>query len=874
VVADPSFTDVYVKAWGSLPVTARLEAGQVAKWEWRTQAHDIQFSATFQPDAADDGAAAAKGKKAKPPAAIIVHASSRVAHADQILQHGQFAADAQTGSGVLTLHWDNSYSKLRGKNLSYKLVVLSAASASASALPLGALRMTPFGPGTIEGLREEEGIYVVGLVGGTTAYLNAETILAAPLVPGKQERTTNERCNVGVDLFFNNRVWDAEAFFKREVDRHPQFSLAYGSLGFLRALMTWQKADIAEANHRLKHTRSFVSALLPQESTLVSMGRFLSGRNGGALTPQQLEHTLLQAEAYLLQAMLLFTEESMVSYVKAGLRIRAAWKLYQRCQEVIASWDAPTRAALDPSVAGGIQFGIGTFNVVISTLPPLLLRVVSALGFPSDRKTGLELLESCSQTPGIRQSLSSLMLLFVHVIIPSFFTVRPGYHAAAAERILADAFARYPRGALFLWMQGRLLRSKRDLPGAIAAFQASARGQPAWLQLQHLCAYELGFCHFFSLQYARSAECWDVLVRENSWSKAFFTYMRAVCLLSAAEQQRGAAAAAGASAAAASSAQSAEALRLFAQVDPSITRKFGGKVIAIEQFVSRRAAQFLATGGGADVDAAARPPVLPAVELIYLFYGFSQMPDELLLECLNQCDAVLGGAAAAAGDLDAEERALALLLKASALKGLRRWNFAKLLLLQLVHGPDSHAELDTLSYVRPFARFELASLLMEQVQEKDEALKAATAAGAPRPQLCSLDEPMPADAGPGTAPGAWLTTSCAQQLAQMHPLASASSASASPAAAWEAQRSSLLDVAWQCLKKAESARASYLFANRLHLRIHLACVEVKLMRRHWRDIQGNVQDEDAGDVAAAAMGDDPAAAAAGQTVDGSDDEAE
>jgi hypothetical protein len=217
------------------------------------------------------------------------------------------------------------------------------------------------------------------------------------------------------------------------------------------------------------------------------------------------------------------------------------------------------------------------------------------------------------------------------------------------------------------------------------------------------------------------------------------------------------------------------------------------------------------------------------------------------------------------------------LLKASILKGLRRWNFAKLLLQQLeveLHG-SSAPSLDALAYVAPFARFELASLIMEQVHEKDEAIAAAASAasaGGPKQPAssCSLDEPMPLDAGPGTAPaGSPVRAAVAAAIA-----ASASfTTGASTPAAWEAQRAVLLDSAWSWLKKAEGAKATYLFANRLHLRIHLACVEVKMMRRHWDDRGGNVQDEAA--VAAAFGADDAAsAAAAGEKLDDSEGEAE
>ena len=317
----------------------------------------------------------------------------------------------------------------------------------------------------------------------------------------------------------------------------------------------------------------------------------------------------------------------------------------------------------------------------------------------------------------------------------------------------------------------------------------------------------------------------------------------------------------------------------------------GGKVISIELFVSLRASQFLRASSSCSEaqGGAGRQPLLPALELIYLFYGLIQMPDALLLRCLAQVDAVLEGpvgvgeAANAQLQLEDEERALAVLIKAAILKALRRWNMAKLLLQQLdaaLHHGGSvglaamgglpQLDLEPTSYVTAFARFELASLIMEQVQEKDtwieqqqleasEASPSASSAAAaaapssssfssssssvssssssPSPvgrsprQTPSLDQVMPVDAGPGTLFVAAAASSSS----------SAAAAAAPSPAGWSSYRLTLLDAAQSILKKAEAQKASYHFANRLHLRIHLACVEITMMRKHWEDIKGQQQ---------------------------------
>ena len=827
---DTGFTAQYVKAWGNFLLPVKLQRGERVKWQWKTQAHDLQFGVTFLP-----AAAAAERKNAN---AIIVQPIVRVPKPEQLVQFGSYIA---MENGALLLNFDNTYSKLRGKNLLYRIAVTSAES-DHDAVPLGELRETIYGRATVEGVRKEDSIYSCRLPYGQ-GYFNASTLLAGKV---GTPRTVNQRCMVGVDLFFNNHVAESEAFFQPEVEKFPVFSLAYGSLGFLRALMTWDKDDIASANLRLKQTRNFVSALLPQVSTMKSVGRFLARSSGPQLTVEQLELTLIQAEAYLLQAMLLFTEESYMSYIKAGLRIRSAWKLYERCDEQIKQYDETTRAALDVSVTGGIKFGLGCFNTVISILPGIILRVVSALGFPSDRSLGLKYLSECAAVPGLRQPLSRLVLLFVNVVIPSFFTVRPEYHSAEAATVLADAFEEYPNGALFLWIQGRQNRSLRDLPASVSSFRRSAVGQPAWLQLQHLCAYELGWSYFFKLEYSKSQQQWKRLEDENTWSKgtfriahhaaaisnlwlipvacvvvipllkAFFAYQQAVCVFADTHcLTPNLGESPSAFRARLSSYQDDLAGPILARIEPAIVRKFGGRTISVEQFVAGRANAFLKEG---------RRPVLPEAELMYLFYGFLQMPDDLLLKMLRRVD----DESRNRGSGRDEDIRLLKLVRAAILKGLRRWPEAQALLLSMEQG---HNTLDlsqtppTDKYIVPFARFELASLLMEQVVEKDAVIDSGKG-------IASIDLPLP------------------HIKDFFHDASSSSSSSSSPpptpisAAAWETERLRVLDHAAALIKRAESQSGDYIFKNRLHLRSHLASVELLMLRKHWEELHGNVQNDE------------------------------
>ncbi len=52
-------------------------------------------------------------------------------------------------------------------------------------------------------------------------------------------------------------------------------------------------------------------------------------------------------------------------------------------------------AAVAAEVEGGLLFGLGGFNCVASLLPPIILRVLSAAGFPFSREAGLAQLRAC-----------------------------------------------------------------------------------------------------------------------------------------------------------------------------------------------------------------------------------------------------------------------------------------------------------------------------------------------------------------------------------------------------------------------------------------------------------------------------------------------
>lgn len=295
--------------------------------------------------------------------------------------------------------------------------------------------------------------------------------------------------------------------------------------------MTWETDEIAEANRRLKNAAALAEAYMPKDivnETILSgigsgiKGMLVSGSNDNTATPiptestpsgtpsssstalnislsnlnpSQLEAAVIYAEVSLLTGLLYLMEESVMGLVRCGLAIRSGLTLYQRVDKALGNYvssitepgpeltngftiddmgklyanASPVEQQL-VHVRSSLLFGIGTFNVVASMLPPIVLKILSFAGVPSDRLIGMRLLRQALQMGGVRGSLSGLLLLSMRVLMPSFHSGDVSEHIPETQAVLEAILTMHPNSALFLWMNGRQARMRRDMGTASVSF--------------------------------------------------------------------------------------------------------------------------------------------------------------------------------------------------------------------------------------------------------------------------------------------------------------------------------------------------------------------------------------------------------------------
>ena len=360
--------------------------------------------------------------------------------------------------------------------------------------------------------------------------------------------TVNSIAMRGVHLFFSNRFGWAETSYRRHFRRSPIMSLAYATIHMMRAIMSWNEADIVESRRRAAHVEELSAAMQPSSSWFGS---------SEPVTPAQAEGLLVGAEASLISAFLHILDESLLAFAKCGVVIHSGLGLYSKLDAALGGIVARTsgpdkiedavvlepsadsaayavdfiaaRAAGLPGVAGagaaapdagaaasaakqsngmpaalvsGGLFGTGMFNLMTASLPDLVLRVVQFFGVPSCKPAGLAQLKACMRGRSIRAPLAAMALLIEFVQLPSFVSdphIRRA-SAAAAEDVLASAFQSFPTSAFFMWNAGRSERMRWSLGLADALFAECGRLAAAsdkFKALANVSAYDRAFCFLF-----------------------------------------------------------------------------------------------------------------------------------------------------------------------------------------------------------------------------------------------------------------------------------------------------------------------------------------------------------------------------------------
>jgi len=127
----------------------------------------------------------------------------------------------------------------------------------------------------------------------------------------------------------------------------------------------------------------------------------------------KLECDVIYADAMLARSI---TQLALNSYVKGGINLRKTWGSYYNLLKEVENDKSGT---IPKELAMNIKYGCGVFYAYLALVPAGLMRLLSAIGFISDKELGEEYLTEVLQSGTIRAPWAGLILLTLYLFLPT-----------------------------------------------------------------------------------------------------------------------------------------------------------------------------------------------------------------------------------------------------------------------------------------------------------------------------------------------------------------------------------------------------------------------------------------------------------------------
>ncbi|XP_070772951.1 tetratricopeptide repeat protein 39B-like [Enoplosus armatus] len=500
--------------------------------------------------------------------------------------------------------------------------------------------------------------------------------------------TALKECATALNLFLNNRFSDALALLKPWKNQSMYHSMGYSSILVMQAGMTFDPKDMEAAMTSLRESLQTCQSFRKKTGIVETLTSLWYKQPADNLTEEEMHAELCYAEVLLQKAALTFLDESIIGFIKGGMRIRNSYQIYKDCQ-ALANITKATEKQKSTHVhfRGGVCMGIGSFNLMLSLLPSRVLRLMEFLGFSGDREMGLSELREGATTNNLRSILSTMTLLMFHLYITVILGTGEG-NLTEAEALLEPYTEKFPNGALILFYTARIAVLKGNFTFAQEKFLACIAAQEEWRQIHHLCYWELMWAYSFELNWREAYRYADLLCKESKWSQAVYAFQKGAILSMLPEEEV--------------TELGEDVVEIFRQVD-GLRLRIAGKSIPTEKFAAKKAQRY----------SSSNPVklVVPALEMMYVWNGFTvvgKRPEltESILTVLEKADEQLRDDPNPS-EYHMDDQCVVQLLKGLCLRQLGRLVQAELCFNHVI---SSEKDIKHDDYLVPFTMFELGLL--------------------------------------------------------------------------------------------------------------------------------------------------------------------
>uniref|UniRef100_A0AAY5L0Z1 Tetratricopeptide repeat protein 39B n=1 Tax=Esox lucius TaxID=8010 RepID=A0AAY5L0Z1_ESOLU len=283
--------------------------------------------------------------------------------------------------------------------------------------------------------------------------------------------------NKALELFLSNRFADALELLRPWRSQSMYHAMGYSSILFMQAGLTFDPKDMDKAMTALKESLHTCQMFRKKPSVVQAFTEWFYKQPTNDMTEEEMHAELCYAEVLMQKAALTLLDESVISFIKGGIRIRNSFIIYNK-----------------------------------------VLRLLEWIGFSGDR---------------VSAAVSPLPWVPIKGLIDAFTSVSLGTgegNLVESEALLEPYIKKFPKGALIIFYQARIAVLRGNFELAQELFLECIATQQEWHQIHHLCYWELMWTYCFQQNWLEAYKCADLLCKESKWSQAMYVFQKASIL--------------------------------------------------------------------------------------------------------------------------------------------------------------------------------------------------------------------------------------------------------------------------------------------------------------------------------------------------------
>lgn len=181
----------------------------------------------------------------------------------------------------------------------------------------------------------------------------------------------------------------------------------------------------------------------------------------------KLECDVIYADALLMRSI---CQLMMNSYIKGGINLRKAWGCYHSLMTIV---EKDTENKIPNELKMCIKYGTGTFYAFLALVPANLMKLLSIIGFISDKDLGEQYLTEVFESNTIRSPFAALVLCTLYLFLPTGLG-NVEVTLSRARHILETMNERYPKNTYFNGYANFYYRKKGEVAPAVQSITLAA----------------------------------------------------------------------------------------------------------------------------------------------------------------------------------------------------------------------------------------------------------------------------------------------------------------------------------------------------------------------------------------------------------------